>query len=83
MIDVIFFPYSITSTSVLYVRPDTFLYICYLFNLEGYYGDETRICVCPKDGSEITNSFAVKVIDYLLDQAVDDKYRMFIKKERS
>ena len=34
-------------------------------------------------GSEITNSFAVKVIDYLLDQAVDDKYRMFIKKERS
>ena len=54
-----------------------------VFNLEGYYGDETRICVCPKDGSEITNSFAVKVIDYLLDQAVDDKYRMFIKKERS
>ena len=54
-----------------------------VFNLEGYSGDETRICVCPKDGSEITNSFAVKVIDYLLDQAVDDKYRMFIKKERS
>ncbi len=53
-----------------------------VFNLEGYSGDETRICVCPKDGSEITNSFAVKVIDYLLDQAVDDKYRMFIKKER-
>ena len=54
-----------------------------VFNLEGYSGDETRICVCPKDGSKITNSFAVKVIDYLLDQAVDDKYRMFIKKERS
>ena len=54
-----------------------------VFNLEGYSGVETRICVCPKDGSEITNSFAGKVIDYLLDQAVDDKYRMFIKKERS
>ena len=54
-----------------------------VFNLEGYSGDESRICVCPKDGSKITNSFAVKVIDYLLDQAVDDKYRMFIKKERS
>ena len=54
-----------------------------VFNLEGYSGDETRICVLPKDGSEITNSFAVEVIDYLLDQAVDDRYRMFIKKERS
>jgi hypothetical protein len=54
-----------------------------VFNIEGYSGDEARICVCPKDGSEITNSFAVKVIDYLLDQAVDDRYRMFIKKERS
>ena len=54
-----------------------------VFNIEGYSGDETRICVLPKDGSEITNSFAVKVIDYLLNQAVDDKYRMFIKKERS
>ena len=54
-----------------------------VFNLEGYSGDETRICVSPKDGSEITNSFAVKVIDYLLDQAIDDRYRMFIKKERS
>jgi len=54
-----------------------------VFNLEGYSGNETRICVCPKDGSEITNSFAVEVIDYLLDQAVDDEYRMFIKKERS
>lgn len=54
-----------------------------VFNFEGYSGNETRICVCPKDGSKITNSFAVKVIDYLLDQAVDDKHRMFIKKERS
>jgi hypothetical protein len=54
-----------------------------VFNSEGYSSYESRICVCPKDGSEITNSFAVKVIDYLLDQAVDDKHRMFIKKERS
>ncbi len=53
-----------------------------VFNLKGYSG-ERRICICPKDGSEITNLFAVKVIDYLLDQAVDDRYRMFIKKERS
>lgn len=54
-----------------------------VFKLESYVRDETRICICPKDGSKLTNSFAVKVIDYLLDQAVDDRYRTFIKKERS
>ena len=53
------------------------------FKLESYPDDEKYVSVFPKDGSKLTNSFAVTVIDYLLNNSDNKNNNLFIKKERS
>ena len=53
------------------------------FKLESYPNDEKYVSVFPKDGSKLTNSFAVTVIDYLLNNSDNKNNNLFIKKERS
>ena len=53
------------------------------FELESYPDDEKYVSVFPKDGSELTNSFAITVIDYLLNNSDNKNDNLFIKKERS
>ena len=42
--------------------------------------DDKRLDLYPKDGSKITNKFAIKVIDYLLDNSENKDENLFIKK---
>lgn len=80
--------YNIGKDEIKYITiPDRFISfyenIENTFKLNMHPHEDNRVCICPKDGTDITNSFAVKVIDFLLDTKDKKTYGLFIKKERS
>ena len=51
-----------------------------MFDVDGNPDDETKIRLLPKDGKPVTNSFAIVVIDWLLEHSDDQDQNLFDKR---
>ena len=51
-----------------------------MFDVDGNPDDETKIRLLPKDGKPVTNSFAIVVIDWLLEHSDDPDQNLFDKR---